>query len=321
MIGASCSTPGGKSSPRFRALSALDSVIDGFQFDNGRDLTGYVDGTENPKGKKASAAAIVRGAGAGLDGSSFVAVQQWIHDFQRFEAMSAKDQDNAVGRRRSDNKELTGAPRSAHVKRTAQESFSPEAFILRRSMPWTDGAAGGLNFVAFGKSFDAFEAQLKRMVGAEDGITDALFKFTRPVDRQLFLVPAHGQGTIGFARLGFLVEWRFEVGGYVATILPAEPLRGQAVELRRVVPAEFPFDLRLDACAVAVNRIFRVGPGGHAMGVVAGPEKVILAVDRRREHAGAVVLVGEENIALKIFAGRRWFMLRSASKVLARPNQ
>jgi putative iron-dependent peroxidase len=182
---------------------SLDSVIDGFQFDNGRDLSGYVDGTENPKGKKASAAAIVRGAGAGLDGSSFVAVQQWIHDFQRFEAMSAKDQDNAVGRRRSDNKELTGAPPSAHVKRTAQESFSPEAFILRRSMPWTDGAAGGLNFVAFGKSFDAFEAQLKRMVGAEDGITDAIFKFTRPVTGSYFWCPPVAKGRLDLRALGF----------------------------------------------------------------------------------------------------------------------
>jgi len=181
----------------------LDSVIDGFQYDNGRDLTGFVDGTENPKGKKAAAAAISRGAGAGLDGSSFVAVQQWIHDFQRFEAMSAKDQDNAVGRRRSDNKELSGAPRSVHVKRTAQESFSPEAFILRRSMPWTDGAAGGLNFVAFGKSFDAFEAQLKRMVGAEDGVTDALFKFTRPVSGSYFWCPPIAKGRLDLRALGF----------------------------------------------------------------------------------------------------------------------
>ena len=36
-------------------------------------------------------------------------------------------------------------------------------------------------FVAFGHSLDAFETQLRRMVGAEDGITDALFRFTWPV--------------------------------------------------------------------------------------------------------------------------------------------
>jgi len=180
---------------------ALDSVIDGFQYDNGRDLTGYLDGTENPQGKNASDAAIVSGKGTGLDGSSFVAVQQWILDFQRFAAMSAKDQDNAIGRRRSDNQELTAAPPSAHVKRTAQETFSPAAFVLRRSMPWADGPAGGLNFVAFGKSFDAFEAQLKRMVGAEDGITDGLFKFTRPVTGNYFWCPPMVKGRLDLRAL------------------------------------------------------------------------------------------------------------------------
>lgn len=180
----------------------LDSVIDAFQYDIGRDLTGYIDGTENPKGKKAREAAIVRGQGAGLDGSSFVAVQQWVHDFPRFESMSAKEQDNSIGRRRSDNKELANAPRSAHVKRTAQESFSPEAFILRRSMPWADGSAGGLNFVAFGRSFDAFEAQLKRMVGADDGISDALFKFTKPVNGSYFWCPPMSKGRLDLRALG-----------------------------------------------------------------------------------------------------------------------
>lgn len=180
----------------------LDSVIEGFKYDTGRDLTGYVDGTENPKGKKAVAAAIVRGQGAGLDGSSFVAVQQWAHDFKRFESLSAKEQDNSVGRRKSDNKELSDAPASAHVKRTAQESFSPEAFVLRRSMPWADGTRGGLNFVAFGHSFDAYEAQLKRMVGAEDGISDALYQYTRPVTGSYFWCPPMRNGKLDLRALG-----------------------------------------------------------------------------------------------------------------------
>ena len=178
------------------------TIIDGFQYDSGRDLTGYVDGTENPKGRKATQAAIVQGQGAGLDGSSFVAVQQWVHDFDRFASMPAKEQDNSIGRRRRDNKELTGAPRSAHIKRTAQESFAPEAFVLRRSMPWTDGMSGGLNFVAFGKSFDGFEAQLRRMVGAEDSIGDALFNFTRPVSGSYFWCPPMRGGKIDLRALG-----------------------------------------------------------------------------------------------------------------------
>ncbi len=67
----------------------LDGVIDAFSYSTGRDLTGYEDGTENPQGDKAVDAAIVAGQGAALDGSSFVAVQLWVHDFKAFDAMSS----------------------------------------------------------------------------------------------------------------------------------------------------------------------------------------------------------------------------------------
>jgi porphyrinogen peroxidase len=103
---------------------------------------------------------------------------------------------------RSDNEEIVEAPASAHVKRSAQESFEPEAFILRRSMPWAEGARVGLNFVAFGKSFDAFEAQLKRMAGAEDGITDAVFQYTRPVNGSYFWCPPLQSGRLDLRALG-----------------------------------------------------------------------------------------------------------------------
>lgn len=179
-----------------------ESVIDGFQYDTGRDLTGFEDGTENPQGEKAATAGIVQGKGEGLDGSSFVAVQQWVHDFTRFDGLSSEEQDNSVGRRKSDNEELPDAPPSAHVKRTAQESFEPQAFILRRSMPWSDGVRGGLNFVAFGKSLDAFEAQLKRMVGAEDGIVDGLFQYTRPISGSYFWCPPLRNGRLDLRALG-----------------------------------------------------------------------------------------------------------------------
>ena len=116
--------------------------------------------------------------------------------------MTTEEQDNAIGRRKSDNEELGDAPPSAHVKRTAQESFDPEAFVLRRSMPWADGSAAGLVFVAFGKSFAAFEAQLRRMVGAEDGITDALFRFTRPVSGAYFWCPPMKEGRLDLSALG-----------------------------------------------------------------------------------------------------------------------
>lgn len=184
----------------------LDRVIDAFRHGkgpggHGRDLTGYEDGTENPKGKAALNAALVQGQGAGLDGASFVAMQQWLHDFQAFEAMSSTAQDHVMGRRRTDNEELDDAPESAHVKRTAQEDFDPEAFVLRRSMPWAAGGKAGLMFVAFGKSFDAFEAQMRRMAGLDDGIVDGLFQISRPVTGTNFWCPPMRDGRLDLRAL------------------------------------------------------------------------------------------------------------------------
>ena len=172
----------------------LDDVVDCIQYAGNRDLSGYEDGTENPRGDAARQAAIVQGLGDGMEGSSFVAVQQWVHDFDVLDSLPSTVQDAIIGRRKSDNQELDDAPASAHIKRTAQEEFSPEAFVLRRSMPWVSGSDGGLYFVAFGKSFAAFEALLTRMTGMEDGIQDALFQFTRPLTGAYYWCPPMAQG-------------------------------------------------------------------------------------------------------------------------------
>lgn len=180
----------------------LDNVIDAFQYKDSRDLSGYIDGTENPQGDDAVNAAIVQSQGSGLDGSSFVAVQQWVHDLLHFKSMTVTEQDNTIGRRISDNEEIEDAPESAHVKRTAQEDFEPEAFVVRRSMPWADADKNGLVFVAFGHSVDAFEALLKRMVGEDDGTVDALFNFTQPISGSYFWCPPTKNGQLDLSALG-----------------------------------------------------------------------------------------------------------------------
>ncbi len=181
---------------------ALDQVVDAFQYRDSRDLSGYEDGTENPKGEDAVAAAFSAGRGAGEGGSSFVAVQQWVHDLDRLAAMTQAQRDASVGRRLSDNEEIEDAPESAHVKRTAQESFDPPAFVLRRSMPWADAQREGLVFVAFGHTLDAFERLLRRMVGEEDGVVDALFRFTRPLTSASFWCPPLRAGRLDLRAIG-----------------------------------------------------------------------------------------------------------------------
>ncbi|MGR6654601.1 Dyp-type peroxidase [Pseudomonas mosselii] len=170
------------------ALRLVDSV-DGFLHRGGHDLTGYEDGTENPVDEDAVAAAIVPGDQPGLAGSSFAAFQLWKHDLEYFKSLPQAEQDNIIGRRLSDNEELGDAPESAHVKRTAQESFAPEAFMVRRSVAWTDERGAGLAFVALGFSLDAFEVQLRRMSGLEDGVVDGLYRFSRPLTGGYYWCP------------------------------------------------------------------------------------------------------------------------------------
>ena len=181
--------------PAFNVLH----VTEGFRYGSDRDLTGYEDGTENPVDQAAIDAAIVANAGPGLDGGSFVAIQQWQHDLNGFAALPSEEQDNIMGRRMSDNEELDDAPESAHVKRTAQESFSPEAFIVRRSMPWTENGKSGLMFVAFGRTLNAFEVQLRRMSGMEDGIIDGLYRYSRPLNGGYYWCPPLKEGRLDFS--------------------------------------------------------------------------------------------------------------------------
>ncbi len=165
----------------------LAEVNSCFRHGKGRDLTGYEDGTENPTGPKAQLAAFAH------DGSSFVAVQKWQHRWRKINSMSQHERDQTIGRERETNEELDDAPANAHVKRTAQEQFTlsdnTQGFSLRRSMPWHADGNSGLMFVSFGKNFEAFEAQLKRMSGSYDGITDAVFTMSRPISGAYYWCP------------------------------------------------------------------------------------------------------------------------------------
>jgi putative iron-dependent peroxidase len=221
MSGAACSVPSTQQSlcillrgadrgvvfdvtQEIRALVAdaflLVDSNDMFRYREGRDLTRFEDGTENPKGKLARKAAIV--AEGPIEGSSFVVVQRWVHDLMRFQKFDEADRENLIGRRAESNEEIEDAPESAHVKRTAQESFDPEAFMVRRSMPWAAAEQEGLEFVAFVESLDRFERMMHRMVGHDDGIVDGLFTFSRPVTGGYYWCPPVSAGKLDLSALG-----------------------------------------------------------------------------------------------------------------------
>ncbi|MFB1010108.1 MAG: Dyp-type peroxidase, partial [Thiopseudomonas sp.] len=176
--------------PAFKAVQVTDS----FRYLSGHDLSGYEDGTENPVGEEAEEVVTA------LDqpGGSYAAIQHWEHDLAYMKALPQQEQDHIIGRRLSDNEELEDAPESAHVKRTAMEDFDPEAFVVRRSMPYIEGDVAGLVFLAFADTLDPFEVQLRRMIGLDDGITDGLFRFSRPVTGGYYWCPPVVEGRLEF---------------------------------------------------------------------------------------------------------------------------
>lgn len=171
-----------------RTTFTLDEEVGAFVYDGGKDLTGYVDGTENPVEERAMEVALAVGA-AGRGGGSFVAVQRWVHDMPRFRSWPRAQGDAVIGRSLETNEELADAPLQAHVKRAAQESFDPPAFMLRRSMPWAWNGRRGLYFIAYGATLDPFERVLRRMAGLDDEHVDALFTFSHPETGAYFWCP------------------------------------------------------------------------------------------------------------------------------------
>jgi CDGSH-type Zn-finger protein len=163
--------------------AALVEATPLFSYRQGHDLTGYKDGTENPTGDAAWAAALA------ADGGSFVLVQRWLHFRDRFAALQAEARDHVIGRRLVDDEEIAEAPASAHVKRTAQEDFEPPAFMLRRSMPWGEGRRHGLQFIAFVADLHAARVQLQRMMGLEDGLQDALLAHSQAETGSFYWCP------------------------------------------------------------------------------------------------------------------------------------
>jgi putative iron-dependent peroxidase len=176
--------------------------VDAFRYRGGRDLTGYEDGTENPKGDAAVEAAVIADGAPGVKGGSFVAVQRYVHDLARFNGFDVDARDAIIGRHHDTNEEISDAVATAHVKRSAQESFDPPAFMLRRSMPWGDVREHGLYFVAYVEALDRFERVLRRMAGLDDGEVDGLLRITRAISGGYYFCPPLAGKTLDLRALG-----------------------------------------------------------------------------------------------------------------------
>ena len=182
-----------------RALAwrdALAGVADlvhedhGFLFRDSRDLTGFVDGTANPKAEARMAAALV-GEGEHT-GGSFVLAQRWVHDLAGFGALAVAEQERVIGRTKPDSVELTGdaMPPDSHVSRTDLKRDGRPVKIYRRSSPVGGVRDAGLYFLAFSADVARFRWLLDSMFGRTgDGLRDRLLGWSRPVTGSFFYAP------------------------------------------------------------------------------------------------------------------------------------
>jgi len=176
------------------AISPVDEVH-GFRFFDSRDLIGFVDGTENPKGQDAIDATLIVNEDPGFVAGSYVIIQKYLHDLAAWNALPTEKQEKIVGRTKLNDVELDDEvkPSYAHNALTKIVENGKEVKILRDNMPF--GHPGqkefGTYFIGYSRSPRTIEEMLQNMfVGKPPGNYDRLLDFSRAVTGNLFFVPS-----------------------------------------------------------------------------------------------------------------------------------
>jgi len=176
------------------AVSPVDEVH-GFKNFDDRDLVGFVDGTENPRGEAVADAALVGEEDAAFAGGSYVMVQKYLHDMNGWNALSTEAQEKIIGRKKLSDIELDESvkPTSSHSSLTTIEEGGKEMKILRDNMPFGQAAQGefGTYFIGYCRTPRTLEQMLENMfVGRPPGNYDRLLDFSRAVTGNLFFAPS-----------------------------------------------------------------------------------------------------------------------------------
>jgi putative iron-dependent peroxidase len=174
----------------FAPVATLASETPGFVYLDSRDLTGFIDGTENPPVEEAHDVAIVPDGEPG-EGGAHVITMRWVHNLDAFHAQSVADQQGTIGRTKPDSVELDDKPPTAHISRVVIKEDGEELEIYRRSVPYGRVGELGLYFIAFSAEPSRFHKMLANMYGtSDDGLHDHLMDFTRAVSGSFYFAPS-----------------------------------------------------------------------------------------------------------------------------------
>ena len=180
---------------RLAGSVAVIDEVHGFKYFDDRDLLGFVDGTENPSGRAAAAAVVVGDEDREFAGSSYVIVQKYLHDLAAWNGLSVEAQEEAIGRRKLSNIELSddAKPSNSHV--ALNTIFDPDGTqhqILRDNMAFGTIGQGefGTYFIGYAATPTVIERMLENMfIGNPPGNHDRVLDFSRAVTGSLFFVP------------------------------------------------------------------------------------------------------------------------------------
>jgi putative iron-dependent peroxidase len=171
------------------ALVELASVVEetsSWPYRHDRDLTGFIDGTENPTLVDAPELVLIPDGRPGAGGTVLL-LQKWAHDAAAWESLSVADQERVMGRVKLDSVELEDKAPDSHVASTDQDRFGK---IFRRNMPYGTVTDHGTMFVGFSSEQGPLARMLESMAGLAGGVRDALTLYTRPLTGAYYFVPS-----------------------------------------------------------------------------------------------------------------------------------
>ena len=167
-------------------VASLADETSSWPYRHDLDLTGFIDGTENPTVIDAPELVLVPDGEPGAGGTVLL-LQKWVHDAAAWESLPVPSQEAVIGRRKSDSVELEDKRPDSHVASTDQDRFGK---IFRRNMPYGTVSDHGTMFVGFSAAQRPLAAMLESMAGLAGGTRDALTRYTRPLTGAYYFVPS-----------------------------------------------------------------------------------------------------------------------------------
>ena len=169
-----------------RPLATVAEETSSWPYRHDLDLTGFIDGTENPTLVEAPGLILVPHGEPGAGGTVLL-LQKWEHDAVEWESLPVGEQEQVIGRTKLDSVELDPRPEDSHVARNDQDDFG---HIFRRNTPYGTVTNHGTMFVGFAATRRPLEAMLGSMAGLTTGTRDALTRFTTPLTGAYYFVPS-----------------------------------------------------------------------------------------------------------------------------------